>query len=268
MRINDPRAFEREEKQLLDFARSYLSDAFPNPGRQGCPPDAALRTLAFKPKESEPIVTEHLAGCSPCFRRYTELLAQLKSQMAGEGRWSWNLTSTWSSARSLLTWRALVCALFIAIGASLMLNRIRVSNAPPHLDTHRAPNPVQPLNPAVAYSPFSVDLRENSPTRGSEPSTTGPHHRVRVPSSPLYLTLTLPFASEERPYTVRMTAGGHTFWSKSAEAHLLKGETLIRVKADFRQIPAGSYNLEVESSTGIYLVQPISIETALPNRSE
>src|SRR5271165_3541982 len=111
MRINDRRAFEREEKQLLDFARSYLSDAFPNPDRQGCPTDAALRCLAFKPNESGPRVTEHLAGCSPCFRRYTELLAQLKSQRAGQVRWSWNRISTWSRAHPLLMWEALACAL-------------------------------------------------------------------------------------------------------------------------------------------------------------
>lgn len=266
MRIKDRAALEKKDRELLDFARSYLSEAFPNPDRQGCPPDAALHSLALNPNEMEPAVTEHLAGCSPCFRRYTELLAELKSQRAAEERLSWKRISAWSRAHPLLVGAALACALFIAIGASLLLNRIRVPNPP--LDTHRAPNPVQPLNPAVAYSPFSLDLSTLSPVRGSEPSTTGSHQRVRVPSSPLYVTLTLPLASEERSYDVRLTAGGHTFWSKSAQAHLHKGQTLIRVEADFRQVPAGSYNLEVESSIGIRLVQPVSIETTLPNSTE
>src|SRR2546426_6834369 len=80
MRIKDRAALEKKNKELLDFARSYLSEAFPNPDRQGCPPDAALRSLAFNPTEGEPAVTEHLAACSPCFRRYGELLTELKAR--------------------------------------------------------------------------------------------------------------------------------------------------------------------------------------------
>jgi hypothetical protein len=265
--MKDRRAFEKKDKDLLDFAHSYLSEAFPNPDRQGCPPDAALRSLALNPVESEPSVNEHLASCSPCFRRYAELLAQLKLQRAAEEKPSWARVATWSRSHPVLLGAAFVCALFIAIGASLLLNRIRVPNPPP-LDTHRAPNPVQPVNPTVAYAPFSLDLSTLSPVRGSEPSATASHQRIHVPSSPLYLTLTLPLASEERSYNVRLTASGHTLWSKSAQAHLQEGKTLIRVEADFQQVPAGGYNLEVESSTGIRLVQPVLIETALPNSTE
>src|SRR5713101_2071882 len=256
MRIKNRAALETKKRELLDFARSYLSEAFPNPDRQGCPPDAALRSLAFNPNESEPTVTEHLAVCSPCFKRYTELLAELKSQQRAEERSSWTRIFVWSRAHPLLVGAALVFVLFIAIGASLLLNRIRVPNPPP-LDTHRAPNPVQPVNPEVAYSPFSLDLSALSPVRGAE-SATGTQRRV--PSSPLDLTLTLPLASPEGHYDLKLTAGSETVWSKSAQAHLLKGKTLIQVEADFRQIQTGNYNLEVQSSTGIRLVQPVSIQ--------
>src|SRR6266478_5445414 len=251
MRIKNRAALEMKKRELLDFARSYLSEAFPNPDRQGCPPDAALRSLAFNPNESEPTVTEHLAVCSPCFQRYSELLALLKSQRAAEERLSWDRISTWSRAHPLLVGAALVFVLFIAIGASLLLNRVRVPNPPP-LDTHRAPNPVQPVNPEVAYSPFSLDLSALSPVRGAE-SATGTQRRVPVPSSPLDLTL---------------TAESGTVWSKSAQAHLLKGKTLIQVEADFRQIPAGIYNLEVRSSSGIRLVQLVSIQGASSKSGE
>src|SRR6266481_3219371 len=208
MRIKNRAALETKKRELLDFARSYLSEAFPNPDRQGCPPDAALRTLAFNPNETEPTVTEHLAVCSPCFRRYTELLAQLKSQMEAEERLSWKRIPVWSRAHPLLVGAALVFVLFIAIGASLLLNRIRVPNPPP-LDTHRAPNPVQPVNPEVAYSPFSLDLSALSLVRGAE-SAIGTQRRVPVPSSTLDLTLTLPLASPEGHYDLRLMAGSET----------------------------------------------------------
>src|SRR2546428_7500563 len=96
MRIKDRAAGEKKGKDLLDFARSYLSEAFPNPDRQGCPPDAALRSLAFNPTEGEPAVTEHLAACSPCFTRYSELLAELKSQREKEKRSTWGRVSVWT----------------------------------------------------------------------------------------------------------------------------------------------------------------------------
>src|SRR6266513_1354272 len=95
-RVKNQSAFEEKSKDLLDFARNYLSNAFPNPDRQGCPPDAALRSLAFKPKESQPAVTEHLAACSPCFRRYGELLAELRSQRAVGRGFSWGRMSAWT----------------------------------------------------------------------------------------------------------------------------------------------------------------------------
>src|SRR6266571_8273360 len=266
MRMKDRRAFEKKDKDLLDFAHSYLSEAFPNPDRQGCPPDAALRSLALSPTESEPTVTEHLAACSPCFRRYAELLAQLKSQRAAEEKLSWARVATWSTSHPVLVGAALVCALLIAIGAGLLLNRIRVPNPPP-LDTHRAPNPVQPVNPEVAYSPFSLDLSALSLVRGAD-SATGTQRRVPVPSSPLDLTLTLPLASAEGRYDLKLTAESGTVWSKSAQAYLHKGKTLLRLEADFRQIPAGNYNLEVRSSSGIRLVQLVSIQGASSKSGE
>src|SRR5438045_8217185 len=96
MRIKNRAALETKKKDLLDFARSYLSEAFPNPDRQGCPPDAALRSLAFNPTEGEPAVTEHLAACSPCFRRYGELLAEAKSQREQENGFSWGRIFVWT----------------------------------------------------------------------------------------------------------------------------------------------------------------------------
>jgi len=266
MRIKDRAALEKKNKELLDFARSYLSEAFPNPDRQGCPPDAALRSLAFYPNESEPTVTEHLAVCSPCFRRYAELLAESKSQTEGQRRTSWRRVSGWTRAHPVLAGTAALCILFIAIGVGLLLHGIRQPNTPP-IDTHRKPNPTEPLNPTVAYSPFNLDLSALSPVRGSE-SATGTQLRVPVPSSPLELTLTLPLASAEGRYDLRLTGGSETVWSKSAQAHLLKGKTLIQVEADFRQIPARNYNLEVRSSSGIRLVQPVSIQAASPKSGE
>src|SRR6267143_4868006 len=108
MRIKDRAASEKKSRELLDFARSYLSEAFPNPDRQGCPPDAALRSLAFNPTEGEPAVTEHLAACSPCFRRYGELLTELKAQRE-QMRFSLGRIPVWTKAHPVLAGAAALC---------------------------------------------------------------------------------------------------------------------------------------------------------------
>src|SRR6266704_3553532 len=119
LRMKDRKAFEKKERALLDFARSYLSNGFPNPDREGCPPDDAIRSLAFNPRESGPEVTEHLATCSPCFRRYSELLAELKAQQrAAESRWS--RISVWSKTHPILVRTTLACALLVAIAVGFL----------------------------------------------------------------------------------------------------------------------------------------------------
>src|SRR5215470_18084076 len=240
MNFKDRRGFETKGKDLLDFARSYLSEAFPNPDRTGCPPDAALRSLVFNPRESQSGVTEHLASCSPCFRRYGELLAELKSQREREKGFTWSRISFWTKAHPVLVGTAALCLLLIAIGVGLMLRSIRQPNWPP-IETNRKPNPTAPQNPTVAYLPFSLDLSSLSPVRGSQPPT-GTQRRILVPNSPLDLTMTLPLASPEGGYDLKLSAQGQTLWSKTAQAHLQKGKTLIQVQVDFTQVQRGNYS--------------------------
>jgi hypothetical protein len=266
MNFKDRRGFETKGKDLLDFARSYLLGAFPNPDRQGCPPDAALRALAFNPTENQSGVTEHLASCSPCFRRYGELLAEFKSQKEKEKGFTWDRISVWTKAHPVLVGTAALGLLLIAISVGFLLRGIRQPNAPP-IETNRKPNPTEPRNPTVAYLPFSLDLTGVSPVRGSEPPT-GPQRRILVPNSRLNLTMTLPLTSPEGNYELRLTSEGQTFWSKTAQAHLRKGKTLIQVQADFAQMRIGNFSLEVRSSSGIRFIQPVSIQSPLPNTGE
>jgi hypothetical protein len=72
---------EFSEAEFCGFAKSYLSEAFPNPQRIGCPPDSDLQRMAEHPAEARDAeVSQHLTCCSPCFNRYMEILAQPKQQ--------------------------------------------------------------------------------------------------------------------------------------------------------------------------------------------
>ena len=74
---------EFSEAEFFGFAKSYLSEAFPNPQRVGCPPDSDLQRMAEQPVEArDAAASEHLTCCSPCFNRYTEILANLRRRKA------------------------------------------------------------------------------------------------------------------------------------------------------------------------------------------
>jgi len=264
--MKDRTQFEKKDNELLDFARSYLSDGFPNPERQGCPPDGALRSLALKPSLSETSVTEHLASCSPCFARYSELLAELKLQKAAGEKSSWNRLSAWPKTHPVLTGTLVACAAIIAIVAGILFSRVRQPNSPPN-EVHNTPGRTPAVEQAAVYSPFSIDLGKVSPIRGSQSPPTE-SLRIRVPNSPLDLTLILPVGSEERAYRVTLKDGTKAVWSKTVQAHLSNGQVLVQFEVDLTQLTAGHYDLDVESPTGIRLVQPVSIEDALPKRME
>jgi len=266
MRSKDGKVFEKSEKDLLDFARVYLSEAFPNPDRQGCPPDDVLRSLSSNPRAFDSTVTEHLATCSPCFRRYSELLVALKSQKKAEKGFSWAHIDEWMKVHPALVGTGVLCLVLIAIGAGLLFRSHWMPNVPPE-ETHRTPGLVQPVNRGVAYVPCSIDLSSLSPTRGPESSETTTQ-RFAVPRSPVDFTLTLPLASREGTYELQLTSGDRTVWSVSGQAHLHNGTTLIRVEADLSEVPTGDYNLEVQSPTGLRLIQPVSIQAAMPKNGK
>ena len=71
------------EEEFFGFAKSYLSEAFPNPQRIGCPPDSDLQRMAEQPVEArDAAASKHLTCCSPCFNRYMEILANLRRRKA------------------------------------------------------------------------------------------------------------------------------------------------------------------------------------------
>jgi len=264
--MKDRTQFEKKDNELLDFARTYLSESFPNPERQGCPPDDALRSLALNPSLSETSVTEHLASCSPCFVRYSELLAELKLRKTAEEKSSWKRLSAWPKTHPVLTGTLVACAAIIAIVAGILFSRLRQPNSPP-VEVHNAPAHEPTVKQVAVYSPFSIDLSKVSPIRGSQnPSTES--LRVLVPNSPLDLTLILPLGSEERAYRVTLKDATKMVWSKTVQAHLKNGQVLVQFEVDLTQLAAGHYELNVESPTGIRLVQPLSIEDASPKRTE
>lgn len=250
-----------EEERLLRFAKRYLSEAFPNPERAGCPDESALRSMAVQPQRADAAVSEHLAFCSPCFNRYMDLLAELRQEERTERRLLWKDVRAWPMTSPMWIGSAVMAIGLITMIAYFVALQWE-GPAPPI-----PPQPVVGTTP-IAASPFTLDLSELSPTRGPESRNAASPRRIQVPPSLLDLTLILPLGSEQQSYRMTLRSGDEVLWSQSAHAQLQDGQMLIKTEADLRQIPQGSYNLEVASAAGIRLIQPVLVVPGLPASKE
>jgi hypothetical protein len=253
------RVFGREQ-DLLEFARSYLSEAFPNPERKGCPPNNVLRILASRPTKSDESIINHLTCCSPCFNVYRAHLAHARAELVESRKIR---RGTWIR-RSLVT-AGSFAILMIALFVFFNRRHIEPTVAP------RTPEPVsKPETPAqvpatAMYVPVPVDLSNASPVRGLDQGEAGPSPQV-IPSSPLInLNLLLPLGSEERRYSVSLSSGRNVVWSGLAQAHLENRQLLLHMHADFSHVPAGNYDLVVVSK-GFHLTVPVLVKSASSGR--
>ncbi len=219
------------EDELLRFAKSYLSEAFPNPERQGCPADAELRRLAEKPREADPAVSEHISFCSPCFVRYMELLEEQKRLLRSSG------LRKFVPRRRGLMWAAAAAVVLISVGAALIATRGLPWSSQPH------------------YSDFVVDLTGASPLRGAEKQP--PLQDLEIPRSPLNLIVLLPVGSEEGPYQLTLRSGGSVVWSEGVTARLIERVVKANARVDLRRFAPGRYLLTVDSNDEIRFSRPI-----------
>ena len=241
-----------EEERLLTFARHYLSEAFPNPGRAGCPDERALRSMAVRPRQADPAVGEHLAFCSPCFNRYMDLLSELRQEQQAQKQSFWKEVLAWPKASPMWIGSAvMVFGLLSMVAYFVALQREgpRSGIVPPPIGT--MPGPVE-------YSQFELDLRSLSPTRAA--TSKDEHRAISVPRKPLEIALLLPVGAEEGTYSVSLKAEGKPVWTARSEARLVQQKTTLRVRANLSEFPPGTYTIEVESESGFHLRQPITLQ--------
>lgn len=78
---------ELKEDDFFGFTKSYLSKAFLNPQRIGCPAESDLQRMAEHPGEvRDAEFSKHLTCCSPCFNRYMQILAELTAVQISRNR--------------------------------------------------------------------------------------------------------------------------------------------------------------------------------------
>jgi hypothetical protein len=221
------------ERHLLGFARSYLCEAFPNPGREGCPSPEALRAFAEHPRRSEGSLTSHLSVCSPCFNAYLGCLERARLRIQGVRRVQGIKISA-------------TAAILFSLTCFLLISRHHPALTAPHTDVGLAqPRSSLQLEATATPIPVIIDLGNASPMRGAPDVGRGPAPPV-IPSSPsVNLILKLPLGSEDRNYSIRLNSHGSAVWFFSAKARFDHGQMLLQSPADFSQVSPGRYELAV-----------------------
>jgi hypothetical protein len=246
--------FQREQ-DLLDFARSYLSEAFPNPERNGCPPDDAIRLLASQPMRRAESVIDHLTSCSRCFSGYMAHLARLRDDELELQR---TLRKAWIK-RSLLA-AGVALMLIMAIHGVFTNRQSRHTDAPSAVKhISEPPTPAQRTATAM-YIPILIDLSNASPVRGIQRQGANPSPQIIPSNSLIDLTLHLPLGSDDQTYLVRLWNKRVLIWSQAAQAQIENDQASLHMHTDFSHVPAGNYDLVV-TAKGFLLSVPIQVKS-------
>lgn len=210
-----------DESQFIGFARTYLSEAFPNAERRGCPSMAALRTLAENPTKRDGSTTNHITTCSPCFNEYIVHLERAKLR-----------------SRRTHRFRNFELSGVIAF-AALLLFVVAVRR-------HYVPGTTVGAGTLAAKDiSLIIDLQNASPTRGTAEFSHDLAPQA-IPSSPsLDLTFKLPIGSRDEKYSAQLSSNGSVIWAQSAHPNFENRQMLLHVHADFSHMRAGTYDLVV-----------------------
>lgn len=223
-----------DNNEFLQFADSYLREAFPNPSRTGCPADEQLQKLAEDPKHADLSLTQHISFCSPCYVRYAALLRQEKERMRA-GLFA-RARNYWKTRPAPLVWAASAVIVLLCVAIVLVISR---------------------GGPKPTYSAFTIDLTSASPVRGT--SEQPAKREIQVPQDMLDLNIQLPIGSEEGAYELSLRSGPNVLWSQVAQAHLIAHVVRLKTRVDLRPFSPGKYELTVESAGGLRFEQPIHL---------
>jgi hypothetical protein len=239
------------ERHLLGFARSYLSEMFPNPARQGCPSPDALRRFAEHSTRSEGSISSHLSFCSPCFNTYLACLERARLRIQRVRRVQ-RIKTTVMAAIVF----SLICFLLISKSRRLETasrTNLIAAQSRSSLQVHGITTPVSVL----------IDLGNASPLRGVPNIKRGATPPVIPSNSSVNLILKLPFGSEHRNYSIKLNSHGSAVWLRTANPRFDHGQALLHTHADFSQVSPGRYELVVVAKDFRVSV-PVVIENIAP----
>lgn len=218
------------EERFLHAARQYVSSAYPNPDRIGCPERGSIEILARRGRPPSAEEIEHITTCSPCFIEYSAV------------RLAWK-------RRRLLRMAASIAAVLLVAAVSLVFISSR------NHTTSKAPV-------ATAEATSDVDMRPFSPIRGeSDNSQQAEKYAAILSRKRSRLNVILPVGAEEGIYEVR-------FMDKDLQSVIASGKApaafvdhLVRltIAFDLTEVAPGAYVVALRRDDGGWMTSPVLI---------
>lgn len=239
-----------------DLLKDFLLEAFPNPGRKGCPDEITLKALAQDRLPANHAARLHVGSCSECYAEYRHYRLDW-ADLGGSASPTQPLhsTSIVSSSAALHRLRVL-----LAVAASLILFCGAGYLVYWHNHSETPPNSLSALSQPV---PATVDLFNSGTIRGVDNNAT-PLHEVSLPAAIVHLSVILPRFSDPGRYDVMVSKSqdGTGVVAMDAGQTISRGNRVtVAVTLDLRAAIIGSYFLAtVRSSDDGTYYYPLKIK--------
>jgi hypothetical protein len=198
--------YERIQKQLQE---SILRD-YPNPNREGCPGNAAVRQVASRTELQKDDLWQHITHCSPCYAEFLQYKSEIRTGKAHELH---------TRRRALIA-----ASVTVAVGAGLstifLLREPRVYNVDWDLDSQKT-------------------FRGLGEGRMEGPS--GPP--LSAPAARVHISIKMPKNSPQGQYTLQFWKSLDSPPSFSKTFEMRQGLGQVTIEADLTRAAPGSYTL-------------------------
>lgn len=223
-------------EQLQDIVQQAILREFPNPERKGCPGADILRQLANRPRPTRDAAWEHVTHCSPCYREFLDLRAEVRQRVE-------------------LAHRRTIRRRVAVGGIAVALTGIAV--AAYEIFQPSGPGSSEQLGP---YKPALLDLRDASATRGAGHQSRKPKPHI-LPAKRLDLTILLPIMSEPGPYDIQLLKNAdNTLLNASGNASVERGMTILRVKLDLSRQQPGNFFVGLRQPPSDWAFYPVRLQ--------
>jgi len=257
---NGKKYFETDETdeilsaEILDFSHEYQSNDFPNPAREGCPPNEELLKIAASDQLPEADLREHLLNCSPCFQEF---------HAARQSKFAVPAVSKPEPAKQENGWRGFflrplpIAALLLALGvaALIVLYNLPDRNGPDVAGRKDAAEPA-PVSQNPPVRPRETDL----PAQNTPPSAQQNKDAIDSAPAPKPNNST-PNLKNEDPKTAPETADDAKLTARNpvkldlAKAAVMRNGTAVeKVYSLAPQTVALDVKLPADSPAGNYEV--------------
>jgi hypothetical protein len=223
-------------EELQDIVQQAILREFPNPERKGCPDAESLRQLANRPRPTRDAVWEHVTHCSPCYREFLDLRAQVKSQREQQ--------------RRVVVRRRLVVVAALLVVAGGAVATYELSERGYFRSTPAA----------GTYESASLDLKNRSVSRSVEKQTPKAQPLV-LPARRLDLSIFLPIGSEAGRYDVQLLKKiDEPILSSTGDATIEQGITVLRARIDLSGQTSGNYLMGLRQSPSEWTYYPVTVQ--------